>query len=241
MKILESLHTQIIMLATLKKETENSFCHLIKILLSCIRTFPYVKLGLTIGLTIVIKQLQNGVVIVHSVVRRTSFIKAWFVSTVTFQTNRLVHGGNLIWVRHFCKSFIWSHSQHVWYFRNVDSHKKKTPTSKQLAACANYVLALLNISIILLMLCRTMWLSSYCTTAFSGRNCDEHGGKNNNDTHQESSIHKQIFLSAHPHLWSIITVGIYLNDNTLCCAITQQSFLSFFFIKHSSLAQGQHW
>lgn len=91
------------------------------------------------------------------------------------------------------------------------------------------------------MLCRTMWLSSYCTTAFSGRNCDEHGGKNNNDTHQESSIHKQIFLSAHPHLWSIITVGIYLNDNTLCCAITQQSFLSFFFIKHSSLAQGQHW
>lgn len=34
--------------------------------------------------------------------------------------------------------------------------KKKTPTSKQLAACANYVLALLNISIILLMLCRTM-------------------------------------------------------------------------------------
>lgn len=64
------------MLATLKKETENSFCHLSKILLSCIRTFPYVKLGLTIGLTIVIKQLQNGVVIVHSVVRRTSFIKA---------------------------------------------------------------------------------------------------------------------------------------------------------------------
>lgn len=130
MNILESLHTQIIMLATLKKETENSFCHLIKILLSCIRTFPYVKLGLTIGLTIVIKQLQNGVVIVHSVVRRTSFIKAWFVSTVTFQTNRLVHGGNLIWVRHFCKSFIWSHSQHVWYFRNVDSHKKKNPNKQ---------------------------------------------------------------------------------------------------------------
>lgn len=49
-----------------------------------------------------------------------------------------------------------------------------------------------------------------------------------------SSIHKHIPTPHPSSLW-----GIHLNDNTLCCAITQLPFL-FFFIKHSGLAQGQH-
>lgn len=97
----------------------------------------------------------------------------------------------------------------------------------------DHVLAELNISFSLADAVQYALHQPIVKWHFLGGNCDECGGKNNNSslTTQESSIHKQIFPTHKPPPLIHHHAGdtVYLNDNTLCCAITQLSILSFFY------------